>query len=566
MDAASADLLRALVDALPGRPWLVDDHAPRRAGGLRGARRAAGALAAPAGARPGADARARGGGDRGRAGSAARPRPRRGAVGGQPAVPARPAGQRRRRGRHAARQHRGGGHRPHRPAVRARTARSCAAPSVLGTSFHPRMVADVLEGGEPVDERTWTRLADVFADDGGGWLRFRHGVVRDAAYAGLPFRTRRRLHAIAGERLERELGEAAGERAAILSLHFLLAGDNDRAWTYARAAGDRARDSYAYADAARLYRRALDAAGRRASSRPSSRPPGSTSARRTSARASPTRRWRPSGARATLLPRRSGLGRPRSCTARRSWPTARGDAVRAVRCAERGHPRRSRAPTALRAGACRAALLAALATARLRQGRCEEAVLLCRDGHRGGGGRLARSGRVAHACFVLDWALHDAGRPEEADALGPRAGDLRAPRRPRPPGRRAQQPRRLRLPRGPLAGRRRRSTAAPATRARGRATWSTRPSATATSARCCSARGACLWPSRRCVQARQVWRGTELRLRGGMGHRVARARGGARRTGGGRARGFLQSGARRSTAGCGTTPRRRSPRPASPRR
>ena len=62
MDAASADLLRAVVDALPGRPWLVMTTRRDVAAGLRGARRAAGRLPAPAGARPGADARARGGG------------------------------------------------------------------------------------------------------------------------------------------------------------------------------------------------------------------------------------------------------------------------------------------------------------------------------------------------------------------------------------------------------------------------------------------------------------------------------------------------------------------------
>ena len=55
--------------------------------------------------------------------------------------------------------------------------------SVLGMSFHPRMVADVMEG-DAVEESTWARLREVFDDDGGGWLRFRHGVLRDAAYAG----------------------------------------------------------------------------------------------------------------------------------------------------------------------------------------------------------------------------------------------------------------------------------------------------------------------------------------------------------------------------------------------
>ena len=62
---------------------------------------------------------------------------------------------------------------------------------------------------------------------------------------------------------------------------------------------------------------------------------------------------------------------------------------------------------------------------------------------------------LAHAWFILDWALYDVGRPEEATHSARRARDLRAARRPRPPGRGAQQPRRVRLLRGPLARRRR---------------------------------------------------------------------------------------------------------------
>ena len=70
--------------------------------------------------------------------------------------------------------------------------------SVLGTSFHPRMLADVVDGAPASAEDLLHRLGDVFADDGDGWLKFRIGVLRDAAYAGLPFALRRRLHAVAG--------------------------------------------------------------------------------------------------------------------------------------------------------------------------------------------------------------------------------------------------------------------------------------------------------------------------------------------------------------------------------
>jgi class 3 adenylate cyclase/tetratricopeptide (TPR) repeat protein len=132
--------------------------------------------------------------------------------------------------------------------------------SVLGLSFHPRFVTDMLEGGERVpDDGTWARLSAVFEDDGDGFVRFRRAIVRDAAYSGLPFRTRRHLHRLAGERLERELFPATDEASGILSLHFYVAEEYEKAWTYARTAGDRAAGMYANEEAARLYKRAVDA-------------------------------------------------------------------------------------------------------------------------------------------------------------------------------------------------------------------------------------------------------------------------------------------------------------------
>jgi class 3 adenylate cyclase/tetratricopeptide (TPR) repeat protein len=132
--------------------------------------------------------------------------------------------------------------------------------SVLGIAFHPRFLDDVLdEGARRPDAATWERLSEFFEEDGEGYLRFRRAIVRDTAYGGLPFRLRRRLHAAAGERLERELGDAADEASGILSLHFFLAGDFARAWRYARHAGDRAAGQFANLEAAKLYRRAIDA-------------------------------------------------------------------------------------------------------------------------------------------------------------------------------------------------------------------------------------------------------------------------------------------------------------------
>jgi tetratricopeptide (TPR) repeat protein len=91
-------------------------------------------------------------------------------------------------------------------------------------------------------------------------MRFRRAVLRDAAYAGLPFRTRRALHGRIARRFEQEYD--VEETGGLLSLHFFLAGDYEEAWRYACTAGGRAATQFAHQEAAHLYRRALDASRR----------------------------------------------------------------------------------------------------------------------------------------------------------------------------------------------------------------------------------------------------------------------------------------------------------------
>jgi tetratricopeptide (TPR) repeat protein len=135
--------------------------------------------------------------------------------------------------------------------------------AVLGSSFHPRLLDEVLDRDVPrPDAGAWERLSEFFEHEGDGYLRFRRAVVRDAAYAGLPFRVRRRLHGAVGRRMESEAPDAE-EAAGILSLHFFLAAEYEQAWRYARTAGRRAQEIYANIDAARFYRRAIEA-GRKA--------------------------------------------------------------------------------------------------------------------------------------------------------------------------------------------------------------------------------------------------------------------------------------------------------------
>jgi len=135
--------------------------------------------------------------------------------------------------------------------------------AVFGLTFHPRMLAWFVEEGEgslpPPD--VWDRLRELFDEEPDGYLRFRRSLLRDAAYEGLPFRVRRKLHATVAAHLEEEM-DYPDEAAGMLSLHYYEAGDFQRTWRYATLAAARAEAAYAYIEAARLYSRALEA-GRR---------------------------------------------------------------------------------------------------------------------------------------------------------------------------------------------------------------------------------------------------------------------------------------------------------------
>ena len=135
--------------------------------------------------------------------------------------------------------------------------------SVLGMSFEAALIETLLEGEETVSERyPWQRLAHFVDDEGAGRYRFRHALMRDAAYEGLAFRRRRELHASVGTAILEAAGEAEHEHAELLSLHFYLAGDLERAWRYSTMAAERAEVAYANVEASRFFRRAIEA-GRR---------------------------------------------------------------------------------------------------------------------------------------------------------------------------------------------------------------------------------------------------------------------------------------------------------------
>lgn len=134
--------------------------------------------------------------------------------------------------------------------------------SVLGPEFRGELARAVVPADLLADEAAWEQVAEFIDSDGEDTLRFRHALIRDAAYEGLPYRLRRDLHALVGQTIEREAGSAAEEHAEILSLHFFSAHRYHAAWRYSRVAADRARRIYANVEAAEFYERAIDAARR----------------------------------------------------------------------------------------------------------------------------------------------------------------------------------------------------------------------------------------------------------------------------------------------------------------
>jgi tetratricopeptide (TPR) repeat protein len=293
--------------------------------------------------------------------------------------------------------------------------------AVLGLSFHPQRLADVLEA--PMLETEgglWDRLGGVFSIDPDGHVRFKRPVVQEVAYSSLPFRLRRELHRRVADSLERDMGQDVDADPSVLSLHFMLAGDRAKAWSYALKGAERAVARFAHADAAALYRRAIEA-GRGSGVEP----------------AELAAAWEELGEALRRVGERQAAS-DAFTAARRLFGDARVDLARllyrhavlaersegarpAVRWASRG----LRVLEALEdeeAVRWRARLLADLAGFRQRQGRSAEAERLARLAM-AEAEAIGEQRALARACYVLDYALADL-RPGSEGAHSLRALEI----------------------------------------------------------------------------------------------------------------------------------------------
>ncbi|HJV04111.1 MAG TPA: tetratricopeptide repeat protein, partial [Actinomycetota bacterium] len=285
--------------------------------------------------------------------------------------------------------------------------------AVLGETFSDDLLPSVLPEGHPLpDADTWRRLEDFIRPSGPGTLRFDHALIRDAAYEGLPYRLRRELHTRVGQTIERASYPNLEEQAEVLSLHYFAAGRYDAAWLHARVAGDRARDLYANAEAATFYDRALEAARHIGDVPDVVRAELHESLGDVLERLGEYRR----AAAAYRAARRLVAG-DRVAEARLLWKQGwirdrAGRFSEAIRWIGRGL-RSLEGITGEAAARQRAQLSVWYAAVRQAQGRNREAIRWARravDEASQAGERQA----LAHAYYLLDWALVDTGRGEEA--------------------------------------------------------------------------------------------------------------------------------------------------------
>ncbi len=281
--------------------------------------------------------------------------------------------------------------------------------SVLGMTFAPDDAARLLDGGAVPDPAVWQRLNEFVTADG-AMLRFRHALMRDAAYHGLSYKRRRELHGRAGLEIERR--RSGDGQLGLLALHFFHAHDHDRAWRYSRSAAVHAEAKFAIVDAAEHYERALEASRR-------VRQPVSGEVAATFEALGDLRErigQYPEAARAYSDARRlqtdDEVAQGRLCFKHSVLAERSGSYPQALRWLQRGM-RGLESRSDLPAVQQLARLVASYGLIRQAQGRRLDAVRWLTRAIETSQ-RAQEREALAHAYFVLDWALVELGRAQEA--------------------------------------------------------------------------------------------------------------------------------------------------------
>jgi class 3 adenylate cyclase/tetratricopeptide (TPR) repeat protein len=284
----------------------------------------------------------------------------------------------------------------------------CAA--VVGASFTKDLVDAALAPESPAPD-VWERLGDFLVEEDGR-LRFRHALVRDAAYEGLPYRRRREVHGRVGGTIEERAGEHAEDEAELLSLHFFNANEYGKAWRYSRIAGEHAAGIYANVEAAAFFERALAAARRLRNVSAEDRAKVLELLGDVALRLGDFAKADAGYRRSRRYVRGDALEEARLLQKQAMIPYRQVRYSQAMRCLN-GALRMLEGVESAEAGAQRARLLGWCASVRQYQHRSEEAIQWSQRA-------IAEAERsdaldaLAHAYFHLDWAYLTLGRSEEA--------------------------------------------------------------------------------------------------------------------------------------------------------
>ena len=140
--------------------------------------------------------------------------------------------------------------------------------AVIGRVFDLELLSAALDTDEGglLDQLEAAVAASVLGESSErlGRFRFAHALINQTLYEGLGATRRARMHLRVAQALEELCGEDPDERLSELALHWRLAGapmDNTKAADYARRAGQRALESLAPAEAAKLFRDAVELMG-----------------------------------------------------------------------------------------------------------------------------------------------------------------------------------------------------------------------------------------------------------------------------------------------------------------
>lgn len=149
--------------------------------------------------------------------------------------------------------------------------RTLQTASVIGRIFQQRVLAYLvgqdqahLDGAlSELRRRELIRLRQAETSGGREALAdleyiFKHAMTQETAYNSLLIARRKTLHKVAAEAIEALFPDYLDELAATLAYHFERARVPDRAIHYLTRAADRAKETYANAEAIASYRRAID--------------------------------------------------------------------------------------------------------------------------------------------------------------------------------------------------------------------------------------------------------------------------------------------------------------------